>query len=546
MKSLLNIFRALTRREQIIFFAVSGAFLASAIALAVFVIGKNTKVVPARGGEYREGMTGQPKYINPVLAATDADKALVRLVFSNLPDIADTIASDKNGQSWKVRLKENIRWSDGEKITADDVIFTVATLQNPESQSPLFTAWQGVSANRASELEIQFNLAAPYPLFSENLKNLYLVPKHIFGETPPANWRLSDYNFQPIGSGPYKIDSYEKQPNGFIAAYRLSANKNYSGAAPFIPNVLFRFFSNAGDLVKDFNAGMIDGFGDPGQDLAEKIKRPYRTIAFHLPSYYAVFLNQSQNIALKENAVRTALSLAVDREALIVDALRGGGTPVTGPFPPFILSDESSTAPAPDAARDLLERNGWKLNADGVREKTMNKKGIALGFDLVVPKVPFLVKTADALKKSWGGIGVKINLVALAPEEIASRIIKNREYQALLFGNVLGPAFDLYPFWHSTERFYPGLNLALYASKQTDQSIESIRKNANAEKRSGQMRELRALIAGDAPAVFLYSPDYSYITTKDLKGVSAGILPDPADRFRAAPEWYVKTTRALR
>lgn len=144
------------------------------MALGSIFIKEKTVVVPAAGGSYTEGILGQPAHINPVTASTEADKSLVRLIFSNLSDISDKIAADKTGKNWDIRLKENIHWSDGEKLTSDDVIFTIQKIQDPDSGSPLSSSWQGVGVNRISELELQITLGSPYSFSNRILKNSML------------------------------------------------------------------------------------------------------------------------------------------------------------------------------------------------------------------------------------------------------------------------------------------------------------------------------------------------------------------------------------
>jgi peptide/nickel transport system substrate-binding protein len=118
----------------------------------------------------------------------------------------------------------------------------------------------------------------------------------------------------------------------------------------------------------------------------------------------------------------------------------------------------------------------------------------------------------------------------------------------LLFGNVLAPSGDLFSFWHSSERFYPGLNLALYNNKTADKLIENIRQNFDDESRDEEFLEAQELIASEYPAIFLYSPDYLYVVGagKNLQGITPGFIAEPADRFDQVEEWHLKTRRVLR
>ena len=542
-----QIFLSFTARERKVFLAAAFFLVISGAVLTALAWQNATEAVPARGGEYTEGMTGQPTYVNPVLASSEADKALTRLLFANLPVLADKIEPDQNGRVWRVRLKEGLVWSDGRQLTSDDVIFTVQKIQDPETQSPLFGAWQGVAANRMSELELQFNLVGPYSFFGENLETLYVLPKHLYAETPSPNWRLSEYNLKPIGSGPFAFDFSEKQPNGFITSYHLKENPNYAGGAALLQKFTVRFFSKPEDLLKAFNGGTVDGFATLDPEMVGKVDRSYQSISFGLPGYYAVFLNQSQNLALKETAVRRALSESVDRKKLIDGIFRGKAVAVTGPVPPAFLPATEPVAPDLDAVRANLEAAGWKMGENNVREKTVGRSDkIRLEFTLTVPELPFLEQTAEELQSAWREAGIQANLERVPADGIVNGAIKNREYQAVLFGNVMNPPGDLYSFWHSNERFHPGLNLSLYSGREADRLIENVRRELDAEKRLADLRELQEAISSDFPAVFLYSPDYQMLANKELRGVSSGLIADLADRFRKAGEWHLRTARALK
>lgn len=543
-----KIFQALTRKEKILFISIASVAFISGVVLLGLIFVSSTTPVPAYGGDYTEGFVGQPVYINPVVASSDIDKGLVRLVFQNLGDLTDTIATSSDGRTWRVRLKENLRWQDNIKLASDDVVFTVQKIQDGESKSPLYGAWQGAAVERLSELEIQFSLINSYAFFPETLKNLYILPKHIFAEVPPANWRLSDYNLKPVGSGPFRFDGYKKRLDGFITTYKLSPWEQYSGDKALIGGFDFMFFSQESDLLDAFNSGKIDGFAGPQPEQIAGIKRPHETLAYNIPSYYAVFLNQNKNIPLKDLEVRKALSAAVDREIILNTALGGLGKQAFGPIPketPYFLKDMLSTTSI-EIASSTLDKAQWKMTDSGFREKTIKNTKIPLELNLTVPQIGFLAKTANSLKDMWEKIGVKVNISEVPMGNAADEAIKNRDYETILFGNVLSKSYDLFSFWHSSQRFYPGLNLSLYNNKKADSLIESIRQGKDKKLQESQFNELQKTIVSDYPAIFLYSPDYIYISEKNLHGVDARLIMEPADRFVGANYWYIKTARVLK
>jgi peptide/nickel transport system substrate-binding protein len=542
-----KLFFSFTRREKITFVLAGAAAVVSFIALMGIVIAHATTAVPVAGGEYAEGVVGQPAYVNPVTASSEADLGLVKLIYSSVADDADLMRPSPDGKTWTVRLKDDLYWQDGQKLTSDDVIFTVQSIQDPGADSPRAASWQGVTVSRMSELEVQFTLANPYAFFGDDLKNLYVVPKHLFADVPPANWHLSDYNLKPVGSGPYRFDSYDKQADGFIDAYRLVAWDGSAAGRPLIQNFDFDFFRNSTDLISSFNAGTVDGFAAPSPIVPGGIDRPYTAWNWRTPGYYAIFFNQSESLALQDPAVRAALGEAVDRNALVAQALTGNGVPDAGPIPPDApyYAPETATTSL-ETASETLDAAGWQMGADGFRSKTVAKSTIPLTVNLTVPQIDFLATTANMLQATWQGIGIQTVIATETPETIGGSTIQNRSYESLLFGNILGPSSDLYSFWDSSERFYPGLNLALYSDPTVDKLIESARENMDDASRTGQFAKIQKDIVADAPAVFLYSPDDLYIASKNLHGITGGILPDPSDRFREVKNWYLETTRVLK
>ncbi|MBI2888430.1 MAG: hypothetical protein HYY10_00730 [Candidatus Liptonbacteria bacterium] len=542
---------SLSRKERLIFFLAIASGVMSTAALGAVTLERATTAVPAHGGDYAEGVVGQPSYINPVLAATDTDKSLVRLIFSNILSLAEKAEASDDHRIWDIRLKENLAWHDGEKLTSDDVLFTIQKIQDPESRSPLALSWQGITARRVSELELNIYLPSPYSFFENNLKNLYILPKHLFADTPSANWRLSEHNLKPVGSGPYRFGSYAQRPDGFIETYRLRAWTPSTGGTPgSTPNIAvfdMRFFRNAEDALKSFNAGRIDGFGGGDAMLLQGIRRPYALYMFTLPSYYAAFLNPSHNPVLQDPAVRTALAQAVDRNALIERVLGGYGAPEEGPAPGHAATRTASSTPLLSDLKAMLDIAGWKESTStATRVKTQGKASTTLEATLVVPEVPFLVATAEALRDAWTPLGMKITLAPMHPEDILGSVIKNRDYDILLFGNTLNPPEDLFPFWHSSQRFSPGLNISLMNDKKVDSLTETIREETNPDKRAKGLDELATFIQKRAPAVFLYSPHYLFVAAKNVGGVESGNIENPPERFANVASWYVKTARVLK
>lgn len=540
-----KIFFAFNKKERVAFLASSIVAVVSFCTVIGVLIAQATTLIPAQGGTFSEGMVGQPEYVNPVTAQSETDLSLVKLIYANLPDVADSIESSTDGLTWTIHLKDGLTWQDGQKLTSDDVIFTVQSIQNPDADSPLATDWQGVTVNRVSELELTFTLATPYAFFGDDLANLYIIPKHIFADVPVGNWHLSDYNLKPIGSGPYEFVSYDEQSGGFISDYQLAAWNGPSTSTPLIKNFDVRFFPNTDALISAFNAGTVDGFGGVSSADLASINRPYDLSAWRTTGYYAVFFNTSKNLALQDANVRQALSLSVDRNALVNQALGGEGVPDYGPIPPDAMYFASTTAAnSTDTASAILDAAGWVVSSSSnFRAKMVQQTSVPLTVNLTVPDIDSLVTTAQVLQNDWQAIGAQVTIATDTTQDLVANTIQNRNYESLLFGNVLGSSSDLYSFWDSSQRFSPGLNLSIYDSPRVDALIEDARQNLSDASRTIDLAAAQADIENDNPAIFLYSPDYLFVTTKGIGGITPDVLVDPSDLSREQTSWYLATER---
>jgi ABC-type transport system substrate-binding protein len=255
-----------------------------------------------------------------------------------------------------------------------------------------------------------------------------------------------------------------------------------------------------------------------------------------LSDYYAVFFNQNSNPLLKDQNIRSALMAAIDKKRLIDEVLSGNGTPADAPgFASGSVSAGNYSGFSEEAARKTIT---------DFKAKNKNEQ---INLTLSVPDVNFLKKTAEFLRDSWQKIGVdQINILTFNPGDPTNSTIKSRDYEMLLFGNILENPTDLFPFWHSSQKLHPGLNLALYQNLKLDGLTESIRQTTDGTKQSELLSQAQSLILKDQPAVFLFSLPYTYIHTNELGGFSTNFMTSPADRFRNVSDWYVAQVRVIK
>ncbi|MDP1845920.1 MAG: peptide ABC transporter substrate-binding protein [Candidatus Moranbacteria bacterium] len=544
----------LSNKERII---VGWLILIAAVSLVVSAAAfyyHYTKSVPIAGGDYTEGIVGQPLYVNPVLAAgNDADADLCALIYSGLfkydadgkivPDLVESYEVSDDKLAYIMHLKKDIKWHDGEPFTAEDVLFTVQAIQDPAFKSPLRQSWQGVGVEMVDDSTIRFLLQSPYAFFLNNL-SIGILPKHIWETIAPGNYPLAEYNLRPVGTGPYKFINFEKDGEGNILSYELRANENYYSDQPYISNFNLSFYYDEDSIIEAYNNKQIFGMSyvSPSKIAEIKSKRSSDIHSINIPRYFAAFFNQQKSKVLANREVRKALSMAVDRQALIREVLFGEGKEIYSPIPPgaFGFTDDVKKFSFDiEKANKTLDDDGWKKGDDGFRKKDNQ----ALEFKLTTTDWPDLIQTAELLKKEWEAIGAKVEYEALPVADIQQNFIRPREYEALLFGQMLGIDPDPFAFWHSSQTRDPGMNLALYSNPDVDKILEKTRQEMDPAGRLDYYKKFQQTIADDVPATFLYSPNYLYVTSKKVQGVSINSMTTPDKRFSGVAKWYVKTKR---
>lgn len=532
--------------------------LLAAISLVASVLGvyySFTKPIPVPGGDYSEGIIGQPMYVNPVLAAgNEADADLTRLIYSGLfkydsagkivPDLAESYDVSKDQLTYTVHLKQGVKWHDGEPLSSDDVLYTIQAIQDPAFKSPLRQNWQGVGTEQVDENTIKFVLQSPYAFFLNNL-TVGILPQHVWETVAPTNFSLAEYNLRPVGTGPFEFSDFQKDSGGMILSYKLAANPDYFGDKPYLATMTFQFYPDEDSMIEAFNNKQIFATNSISPEKLNDIKskRSTNIISASLPRYFAVFFNQQKNKALADRDVRKALATATNRKDIVDKIFGGQGREIFSPIPPGIFGatdDVKKFDFNPDAAKKILDDAGWKSGSDGFR----TKNGTALQFTLVTTDWPQLVDTANILKSQWEAVGAKVDIDSESVGDIQQNFIRPREYEAFLFGQSWPTAEpDPYSFWHSSQTKDPGLNLALYSNPDVDKTLEKLRTETDEAARADLYKKFQQTLTNDIPAIFLYSPNYIATVNKKVGGINISALVSSDEKFSDAAKWYVKTKR---
>lgn len=516
--------------------------------------------VPAKGGEIREGVVGLPHMINPVLAITDIDRDISSLVYSGLmkydgdklvTDLAESYKISEDGLKYNFILKEGIYFHDGIALTTEDVAFTINKIQNIALKSPRRVDWNNISVNIISPKEIQFVLKQPYSPFITNT-TIGIIPKHIWNNLNDDQFVFSQYNIEPIGSGPFKVKSIIRDNDGIPKEYKISAFKDYYGNKNYLDSITFVFFADNDKSVASLENGMIDSLASVSASEAEKLKKleHLSVLSTPLPRIFGIFFNQNNNPVLTDKNVRKALSIAINRDEIIDSALDGYAESIYGPLPTEMIGTSNENEKQDlELARTILEKSGWTKNSStGIYEKKGPKSTLQiLSIDLATSDTPDLKQTAEIIKKAWTAIGVKVEIKIFESGELYQNIIRPRKYDTLLFGQLIGKDRDIFAFWHSSQRNSPGLNVSMYTNSKADSILETIRTTEDEQIRKTKYIELNSIIKNDIPAIFLYSPDFIYVLPKQLKNNRDNFklknITVPSDRWNSINNWHINTEK---
>lgn len=522
---------------------------------------KFTEVRAAVGGTYTEGMLREPRNVNPIYAAGDGDRDLARLVFSSLitysasgeakHDLAESYEISPDGKTYTVVLKKNARWHDGEQVSADDVIFTIKTIQNPQFKSPLRANWQGVDVQKVDEHTVRFSLRSAYAPFLENL-TVGILPRHLWETITPGQALLHELNLRPVGSGPFKFNDIDQQKDGSIKSYTLKRNSSFYGEGPYLKYLVFEFYKTEEELLAAWHRGRIDGFGPfPAERVKEFSGERVRILQITMPRLFGMFFNEKKAPILADKKVRRAIAHALDKKRIAAKVASTGAVATDAILPSLIGSGDEYFPYDPELSKKLLAEAGWKdADVDGILEKKKTVKGkeevTPLRLTLTTSDWPDLLNTASLIQESLKVVGFDISVDKRTFVDLEANVIRPRDFEILLFGQVYGYEADPFAFWHSSQVKDPGLNISLYANKRVSTLLEESRRTFDGEERKKKHLQLQEIIVADVPAVFLYSQLYLYLVPSDLGGIQIKTISLPSDRFNETNVWYRETKRALK
>lgn len=486
---------------------------------------------PKYGGIYREAILGQVKSVNPLFADNSATEDVNSLVFSGLTkingnreivaDLAKNWEVSNDKKTYTFFLKDNLKWQDGVKLTANDIAFTIGLVQNPDTRSPLAANWNAVKYEVVNDTTIRFILPSSYGNFLNNT-TIGILPVHKLDKVKPSNIRSSEFNQKPIGSGPYKLDLLEVD----TSVIALKANENYYMHKPYIDEMRIVLFQNTKDMINALISKQVDAVSAVLPEVVATVEKIQGVNDYQigLPAYVGAFFNLKSPV-LSNVKVRQAFAYITDRKSIINDSLNGQGAIAYYPIPAGFVGFNGAAQKYPydqAKAQELIQQSG--VGKSNLRLVTLNN--------------PVYKKVAEKLAESWRKLGQNVEIITADNVELQQNYIRSRNYDILLYGQNIGLDSDVYSFWHSSQVSDPGLNVSFYKNSEVDQLLETGRLAKDPIYKASRYSAFVEKWAGDLPAIILYSPYYNYAQSELVKNFDAKKIAEPSNRFYNVFDWY--------
>jgi peptide/nickel transport system substrate-binding protein len=475
---------------------------------------------------------GEPINFNPILQSDTNSTWVAQRVFSGLvlineklevaPDIATEWSASADGLQWTFLLRKDVKFSDGQPLTAEDVAFTYNAIKDKGYTGPRsgeFTALDRVEVVDPSTAK--FILTKPFAPFLSNL-TYGILPKHIYGAKPVAEMKDNPANRRPVGTGPWKLGEWV--PGQYLTLVR---NDDYYGGGPYIPEMVLKFVQDGNVATAKLEAGEFDIGAIPPTSV-KKFQQtksdtfnfyPYQGLGFE---YLAFNLTKP---GLGDKAVRQAIAYAVDRQKIASDIMEGQAVVLNAPVPPaswaYVDAPLRFTYDAAKAAK-LLEDAGYKKGADGIYAKDGQRLSYTITTNTGSPvrqsECEFIQQALKAV-----GIELKINLVELATFQ--GKILTTGDFDMVLNRLNLGVDPDPYTYFHSSQGqknakgTFVGFNIAQYKNGEVDTLLENGRTTTDQSKRKEIYAKYEQIIAEDVPWLVLFNYKSTYAIKKNVQGV---------------------------
>ncbi len=519
------------------------------------------QVAAARSGatEYREGLVGTVQRLNPVFAHLNpVDRDITSLIFRSLfttdeygapvLDLAENLIISGDNLEYVLELRQDINWQDGVAFGADDVIYTMSLLSDPDyaAYSPSADFWRSVETQKLGDHLLRFRLAQPLASFPR-LLTIGILPEHALRGTTVSGLAKHPFNLSPIGTGAYQLGELRADPSGKISAVLLQRSPVYErrGEAQNkhqLRELLFNLYADADDAIQAYRRGEVDVLANVGsrEDL---LSLPGARLHTSIDSSVQILIFNWEEPAFADRRMRRALALGLDQMALVERHLAGEAIYADSPLipgMPVYQSQQFWSAHDPTLATSLVEGVS-SANSDAEEGGETEGEGASTTvFSLLVEDADSLTGLAFDIAAQWREIGLAVEVASVRPDQLMQRL-RAGDFDAAIVSQRIGGEPDVYRFWHPAQSV-KGQNYGSAAENEIAELLDSARRASNGVARHQMYQRFQEIFAEKAVAIPLYYPLYSMIVRDSIDGVRLGVIGVASDRFRGISSWRFAAT----
>lgn len=498
---------------------------------------------PAYGDTVVEGSIGEATTLIPMLASDSASHSIAGLIINGLlkydkdvrlvGDLAESWEVSQGGLQITFKLRRNVRWHDGHRFTAHDVLFGFQTIINPNTPTAYAEDFRQVKkAEVIDDYTFRVTYEKPFAPALSSWGSLVVLPKHLLEGKDITRSELAR---KPVGTGPYRFKEWISRDRVI-----LEANPDYFEGRPYVDRYVVRVIPDLATMFLELKTGGLDLMGLTPIQYKRQTDDPFFRKSFtkyrYLANAYTYLGYNLLEPKFQDKRVRQALSYAIDKDEIIKVVLLGLGAPATGPYKPtlwFYNPNVKKYPHDPAKALALLKEAGWEdRDGDGV----LDKDGQPFEFTVITNEGNALRhRTAVIIQERLKKIGVRMKIRVIEWSAFINEFIDKKNFEATILGWTTGFEPDQYDIWHSSKTGKKELNFISYKNPEVDELLEAGRRTFEQEKRTAIYGRFQAILAEEQPYTFLYVPEALPIVNARIHGIE----PSPLGISYNFNRWYV-------
>lgn len=514
------------------------------ITQAYWYLNSFTVETYTRGGTYTEATLGKINSFNPLFATTSSEETLSRLLFATLSTtdysghtglgLAESIHANDTGDTWTVKLRDGLKWSDGQAITNSDVLYTIKTIQSTRIKTSFASKLVGVTVAENEQGELVFTLSSPNAFFESSL-DLPILPAHILKDVSPELLLENKFSTRPTTSGAFTVNATQNIGTEGEKIVYLTANSKYYKGTPMLDSFSIHAFTNLTDIKNAIRSGTVTATADLPSKFAQELSSS-NINEYQSSVNYGVFaFFNTESTIFKDKSLRQAVRLGLN-----FNNLRTG---LSGELPldyPLLDSQVDSitfpTIPKTDVTSAKAEIERLKVATPDLA--TAKIKIVTIKGD------NYLEEFANRISSQLESLGLQSSVTAYdSNQDFALNILRPRAYDLLIYEIGLGADPDVLAYYHSLEATENGHNLSNYKNSVVNDLLLSARTTMDSQLRAAKYQKFLERWVEDVPAIGLYQTTLPYFVNRNVRAFSQeNRLVTSSDRFIDIENWATKKT----